>query len=117
MTCSWSSRSSPWCSSTPRGGGRWSSPTTCVGQSMPSRGRTSRSETVSARGLAAIDTILDRGVDADDVLRGVVEALAAEPGVLWAGIAFVEDGSLVLGPAAGVPDEERRTRFQNVYEG
>lgn len=60
---------------------------------------------------------LDRGGDADDVLRAVVEALAAEPAIDWAGIRFVEDGLLVLGPSAGTPDEALRTVTEIAYRG
>ena len=67
--------------------------------------------------LEAIDAILDRGGEADDVLRAVVEELAAAPGVEWAGVAFLEEGSLVLGPEAGTPKEELRLRLPVVYEG
>jgi hypothetical protein len=47
--------------------------------------------------------------DADEQLRQVVSGLAARPDCVWAGIFFVEDDSLVLGPAAGTADPERRT--------
>ncbi|HEX5175107.1 MAG TPA: hypothetical protein VFV91_13295 [Gaiellaceae bacterium] len=48
--------------------------------------------------------------DADDQLRQVVANLAARDDCVWAGIYFVEDESLVLGPQAGAPDPARRTR-------
>ena len=67
--------------------------------------------------LDAIDRILDRGGDADDVLRAVLAALAAEPSIAWAGISFREQGELVPGPAAGEPDESRRTTVEISYEG
>jgi hypothetical protein len=47
--------------------------------------------------------------DADDLLRQAVTRLAARDDCAWAGIFFVEDGSLVLGPEAGAPDPGRRT--------
>ncbi len=72
---------------------------------------------MSPRALEAIDRILDRGGDADDVLRAVVAELAREPGVDWAGIFFLENGVLVLGPEAGVPDEGRRLRVPVAYQG
>jgi hypothetical protein len=64
---------------------------------------------MSADALAAVDEILASAEDADDALRRVVRAIAGQPGVVWAGIAFVESGDLVLGPSAGRPDERRRT--------
>jgi hypothetical protein len=72
---------------------------------------------VSAGALEAIDRILDRGSDVDDVLRSVVRVLTAEPGVSWAGIAFLEEGDLRLGPEAGVPDESRRIRVPVAFQG
>jgi hypothetical protein len=47
--------------------------------------------------------------DADEQLRQTVSALAARKGCSWAGIYFVEEGTLVLGPEAGTPEPERRT--------
>lgn len=54
-------------------------------------------------------------VDADDVLRSVVARLVAG-GYTWAGIFFVEDGELVLGPKAGTPDETARTHVPVVWK-
>ena len=51
--------------------------------------------------LEAVDRILNRGGDADEVLRDVVRALHERGGYGWAGIFFVEEGELVPGPAAG----------------
>jgi hypothetical protein len=47
--------------------------------------------------------------DADEQLRQAVADLAVRAGCTWAGIFFVEDGGLVLGPESGRPDPERRT--------
>jgi hypothetical protein len=47
--------------------------------------------------------------DADDLLRQAVAELAARENCVWAGIYFVEEGRLVLGPEAGTPDPRRRT--------
>jgi len=54
--------------------------------------------------------------DADDVLRDVVARLVAA-GYAWAGIFFVEDGELVLGPEAGTPDEPARTSVPVLWRG
>jgi len=54
--------------------------------------------------------------DADDVLRQTVRSLVAE-GAAWAGIFFVEDDALVLGPQAGEPDEARRTAVPVTWKG
>jgi hypothetical protein len=47
--------------------------------------------------------------DADEQLRRTVADLAAREDCVWAGIYFVEEGSLVLGPQAGTPEPARRT--------
>jgi len=70
---------------------------------------------VSTRALEALDRILNRGGDADDVLRSAVAILVEEPGIAWAGIAFQEEGTLTVGPQAGEPDEARRIRTPVVY--
>jgi hypothetical protein len=54
--------------------------------------------------LEAIDRILNRGGDADDVLRQVVEVVhALYP---YAAIAFVEPDGLTVGPELGEPPPE-----------
>jgi hypothetical protein len=54
--------------------------------------------------LEAVDRILNRGGDADDVLRQVVAAVhRVYP---YVAIAFVEEGELVVGPEAGAPTAE-----------
>ena len=66
--------------------------------------------------LAELAEILERGGEPDDVLRRVAVALAGEPGIVWAGIAFLEGGELVLGPSAGEPDPGRRARMPISYQ-
>jgi hypothetical protein len=61
--------------------------------------------------------ILEEIGDADDALRRVVALLVDEPNVVWAGVAFLEDGNLTLGPSAGSPDEARRIRAPIVFQG
>ena len=53
--------------------------------------------------------------DADEQLRQTVAGLAAKDGYSWAGIYFVEEDNLVLGPEAGTPDPERRTTVPVVW--
>ena len=72
---------------------------------------------MSARALEALDRILNRGGEPDDVLRSTVSILAEEPGIAWAGIAFSEEGNVVLGPVAGKPDEAYRVRVPVVFQG
>jgi hypothetical protein len=54
--------------------------------------------------------------DADDVLRQTVATLVAD-GCAWAGIFFVEDGELVLGPESGEADEARRVAVPVTWKG
>ena len=67
--------------------------------------------------LAAVQRIAAGGGEADDVLREVVGALVADREIGWAGVAFVEGTSLVLGPQAGTPDEASRQRAAITYDG
>ena len=59
--------------------------------------------------LEAIDRILNHGGDADEVLRQVVAVLHGIDDFSWAGISFVEEGELVLGPAQGERTTEPTT--------
>ena len=63
-----------------------------------------------SRAYGNAERVLAEGGEADEVLRALVETLAEEPGIDWAGVAFLDEGLLVLGPRAGEPDETRRTR-------
>jgi hypothetical protein len=71
----------------------------------------------TSEALAAIEAILNRGGDADDILRQVVALLHEQAGYPWAGIFFLEDGKLALGPQAGTPDESRRTSVPVSWQG
>ena len=72
---------------------------------------------MSATPIQAIERLLAETEDADDVLRGTVAALVAEPAVGWAGIAFVEGEAITLGPASGTEDDARRHRVPIVFQG
>jgi hypothetical protein len=72
---------------------------------------------MSSRALDAIDRVLREQKDADDILRSTVEVLTREPGVTWAGVAFLESGEPVLGPSAGEPDEALRKSVPIAYRG
>ena len=72
---------------------------------------------MSSHALDALDRVLREQKDADDVLRSTVEVLTKEPGVTWAGIAFLENGEPVLGPSAGESEEGRRKSVPIVYRG
>ena len=67
--------------------------------------------------LEAVDRILNRGDDADAVLREVVQALHERGGYAWAGIFFVEEGELLPGPQAGEPDEAQRRTVAVRWQG
>ncbi len=58
---------------------------------------TSRS---SSGALEAVERILNRGGEPSEVLRNVVDTLH-ERAVAWAGIAFVDEDRVELGPSAG----------------
>jgi putative methionine-R-sulfoxide reductase with GAF domain len=62
----------------------------------------------AAAALDAVDGILSRDDDADNVLRDVVAALVETGSCVWAGILFAEEGELVLGPEAGTQKPDRR---------
>lgn len=64
--------------------------------------------------LEALDRILNRGGDADDVLRDVLSVLSRL--YPYVGIRFVEADGLVEGPAAG-ERVEGLTELPVVYEG
>ena len=67
--------------------------------------------------LEAIDRILNRGGDADEVLRQVVAVLYERlEGCSWVGISFVEGGELVLGPERG-ERTARSTAIPISYDG
>jgi len=68
---------------------------------------------------AILDTlagILEGDGEADDALREAVTALVAEQAIEWVGIAFLDEGTLVLGPAEGEPDESRRVTVPILFQ-
>jgi hypothetical protein len=72
---------------------------------------------VSAHVLEALGRILSKDGEPDDVLCAAVSELVSEPEVAWAGVAFLEDGSLVLGPTAGNPDTSKRIAVPIEFQG
>ena len=67
--------------------------------------------------VAAVDRLVNRGEEADAVLRAVVQLLEAVPHVSWAGISLVEGAGLTLGPACGSHATGSRLTVPIVYEG
>jgi hypothetical protein len=55
--------------------------------------------------------------DADELLRKAVADVAAHEGCTWAGIYFVEEDELVLGPEAGTQKPARRTTVPVLWRG
>ena len=51
------------------------------------------------------------------MLRAVVAALVDDGGCAWAGILFVENGELVLGPEAGAQRPEARIQVPVEFQG
>jgi len=72
---------------------------------------------MSAAALAAIEEVVARGGDADDVLREVVGTLVDLGACSFAAILFSENGELGIGPQAGEPDPGLRVQIPVVYEG
>ena len=66
--------------------------------------------------VAAVEEIVGREADADDVLRAVVATLVERGGMTSACILFHEDGELVPGPRAGSSSTEA-THTPVVYAG
>ena len=66
--------------------------------------------------LDAVEQILGRGGDADDVLRDVVTALHEAGPFSWVGISFVEGDALALGPSSGESTGEP-AQFPISYDG
>jgi hypothetical protein len=67
--------------------------------------------------LESVEQALEQGGEPDDVLRAAVRALTKVPGIAGAGIAFLEESGLVLGPSAGDEDESRRVRIAVAFQG
>jgi putative methionine-R-sulfoxide reductase with GAF domain len=67
--------------------------------------------------VRAVELVLEEGGEADEVLRAVVRALAGQPDVTWAAVAFLEEGELVVGPSEGKQSEDRRARVPVRYDG
>jgi putative methionine-R-sulfoxide reductase with GAF domain len=68
--------------------------------------------------VAAVDRMVNRGDEADAVLRAVVDVLYERlDHVSWVGISLVEDGELILGPSRGSQADGSRLSVPIEYEG
>jgi hypothetical protein len=65
----------------------------------------------------ALEAILGEDGDADEALRRVVGVLVEQGGCVWAGILFMEQGELVLGPEAGEQHPSARLQVPVIYDG
>lgn len=65
--------------------------------------------------LEALDGIVERGGDADDVLRDALAVLGRL--YVWAQIRFVEDGRLVPGPSVGEASAGTARAAEVVFQG
>lgn len=65
---------------------------------------------MSADVLEAVDRIVERGGDSQDVLQATVTAIVDRGGAKWAAVLFNDEGELIVGPHAGVAEPgDRRT--------
>jgi hypothetical protein len=70
-----------------------------------------------AGALEAVERILNREPEADEVLRQTIDVLADRIGGYgWVGLYFVEEGGLVLGPSNGADTAGSRLEAPVVYE-
>jgi len=67
--------------------------------------------------LEAIDDIVRRGGDAEDVLQDAVTTIVDRGGALWAAVLFNDEGELVPGPHAGIADPGARRQAPIVLGG
>jgi hypothetical protein len=73
---------------------------------------------VSASGvLEAVDRIVNRGGDAEDVLQSTVTTLVDRGGAKWAAVLLNDEGELFVGPQAGVAEPGERRQAPIVFQG
>jgi hypothetical protein len=71
---------------------------------------------VSEAALAALDELLTRDDDADDILRAAAALLVGRGGCTGAEIRFAEEGGQVTGPVAGQLSGDGETVTPVLYE-
>jgi hypothetical protein len=67
--------------------------------------------------LDAVDRIIDRGGDSEDVLQVTVTAIVDRGGAKWAAVLFNDEGELIVGPHTGVAEPGERREAPIVFEG
>jgi hypothetical protein len=73
---------------------------------------------MSAAGvLEAVEQILDRGGDPEDVLRAAMTAIVDRGGATWAAVLYSDEGELLVGPHAGVAEPGERRAAPIVLDG
>ena len=64
---------------------------------------------MSAAGvIEAVEEILDRGGDPEDVLQAAMTAIVDRGGAAWAAALYSDEGELLVGPQAGVAEPGER---------
>jgi hypothetical protein len=67
--------------------------------------------------LEAVERIVDRDGDPEDVLQHAVTAIVERGGALWAAVLVNDEGELILGPHAGVAEPGARRQAPIVRDG
>jgi hypothetical protein len=71
----------------------------------------------SAGVLEAVEEILERGGDPEDVLQDVMTAIVDRGGATWAAVLYNDEGELLVGPRAGVAEPGERRSAPIVLDG
>ncbi|HEV7641406.1 MAG TPA: hypothetical protein VGO39_11110, partial [Gaiellaceae bacterium] len=67
--------------------------------------------------LEAVDRIIERGGDSEDVLNATVAAIVDRGGAKWAAVLFEDEGELIVSHDAGVAEPSERRTAAVVQEG
>jgi hypothetical protein len=71
----------------------------------------------AAGALEAVQQILDRGGDAEDVLQAAMTAIVNRGGATWAAVLYSDEGELLVGAHAGVAEPGERRGAPIVLDG
>jgi hypothetical protein len=67
--------------------------------------------------LDAVEQLIDRGGDSEDVLQAVVTSIVDRGGATWAAVLLNDEGELLVGPHAGVAEPGERREAPIVCAG